>query len=142
MSAQIQYVSVRLEAVVCPRDGCGITFGVPETTVEALRRSHGTFYCPHGHNQYFPGKSDLEKAKEETERVRRDLTQRLAWSDERERTARKRADREERRARTFKGMVTRVKKRVGNGVCPCCNRSFQDLMRHMETKHPAYKAPK
>ena len=27
-------------------------------------------------------------------------------------------------------------KRVHNGVCPCCNRSFQNLQKHMKTKHP------
>lgn len=26
-------------------------------------------------------------------------------------------------------------KRVGNGVCPCCKRSFTNLARHMATKH-------
>jgi hypothetical protein len=33
--------------------------------------------------------------------------------------------------------------RIGNGVCPCCNRSFTNLRRHMTTKHPEYpKEPK
>lgn len=27
-------------------------------------------------------------------------------------------------------------KRVQNGVCPCCNRSFWNLERHMKSKHP------
>jgi hypothetical protein len=26
-------------------------------------------------------------------------------------------------------------------VCPCCNRSFQNLRRHMATKHPEFNAP-
>ena len=30
--------------------------------------------------------------------------------------------------------------RVGHGVCPCCNRTFGDLYRHMSTKHPGYAA--
>lgn len=36
--------------------------------------------------------------------------------------------------------VTRIKNRVGNGVCPCCNRTFQNLQRHMHTKHPEYRS--
>lgn len=32
-----------------------------------------------------------------------------------------------------------IKKRVGNGVCPCCNRTFENLSRHMSCKHPEYK---
>lgn len=27
-------------------------------------------------------------------------------------------------------------RRVSNGVCPCCRRSFGNLARHMKTKHP------
>lgn len=29
--------------------------------------------------------------------------------------------------------------RVQRGVCPCCRRSFQNLRRHMATKHPKAK---
>jgi hypothetical protein len=24
-------------------------------------------------------------------------------------------------------------------VCPCCRRTFQNLMRHMQTQHPTFK---
>jgi hypothetical protein len=30
----------------------------------------------------------------------------------------------------------RIEKRIHAGVCPCCNRTFQNLARHMNTKHP------
>lgn len=36
----------------------------------------------------------------------------------------------------------RLKKRVQNGVCPCCTRSFTNLRRHMATKHPEHTAGK
>ncbi len=29
----------------------------------------------------------------------------------------------------------RLMRRVSAGVCPCCNRTFSDLARHMKTKH-------
>lgn len=29
-----------------------------------------------------------------------------------------------------------IKKRVQGGACPCCNRHFVQLERHMATKHP------
>jgi hypothetical protein len=32
--------------------------------------------------------------------------------------------------------VERKLKRVHRGVCPCCKRTFQNIQRHMETKHP------
>jgi Fe-S oxidoreductase len=30
----------------------------------------------------------------------------------------------------------RIKTRVANGVCPHCNRTFQNLARHMASQHP------
>ena len=30
----------------------------------------------------------------------------------------------------------RIEKRIHAGVCPCCNRSFPNLQRHMAAKHP------
>jgi hypothetical protein len=41
-----------------------------------------------------------------------------------------------------KGHVTRKKRqleRVASGVCPCCNRSFVNLRRHMKTQHPEFE---
>jgi hypothetical protein len=31
-----------------------------------------------------------------------------------------------------------MKKRAVAGVCPCCNRHFRELERHMASKHPKY----
>jgi len=39
-------------------------------------------------------------------------------------------------SKAIRGELTKLKKRVTNGVCPCCHRSFQNLRRHMATKHP------
>lgn len=32
----------------------------------------------------------------------------------------------------------RLKLRSKNGCCPCCKRNFQNLQRHMRTKHPEF----
>lgn len=42
------------------------------------------------------------------------------------------------RVAAYKGQVTKVKRRVSKGVCPCCNRTFENLARNMESQHPAY----
>ena len=39
-----------------------------------------------------------------------------------------------------KGVTTRLKNRVQKGVCPCCNRYFAQLQRHMTTQHPNFAA--
>ncbi|WP_159103999.1 hypothetical protein [Rhodopseudomonas sp. B29] len=46
----------------------------------------------------------------------------------------------ERRAAAARGQVTKIKNRVGHGVCPCCNRTFANLARHMAGEHPGYTA--
>ncbi len=30
----------------------------------------------------------------------------------------------------------RIQRRAHAGLCPCCNRTFQDVVRHMKAKHP------
>lgn len=32
-----------------------------------------------------------------------------------------------------------MKNRVANGVCPCCNRHFENLERHMKGQHPDFQ---
>lgn len=61
------------------------------------------------------------------------------------REANNRADRHQVEAREQRQRATsisrsyqRVRDRVKNGVCPCCNRTFENLARHMKTKHPDY----
>ena len=44
----------------------------------------------------------------------------------------------ERRLSAQRGVLTRVKNRIIKGVCPCCNRHFADLSRHMQTQHPDF----
>ncbi|MGD0077066.1 MAG: hypothetical protein ABSB91_00410 [Sedimentisphaerales bacterium] len=43
---------------------CGIVFAMPDVLHAEFRRSHKSFFCPNGHRQYYPGKSDLEIANE------------------------------------------------------------------------------
>lgn len=40
---------------------------------------------------------------------------------------------------TTKGQLTKTKKRLAGGVCPCCNRSFVSLAKHMASQHPDYQ---
>lgn len=37
-----------------------------------------------------------------------------------------------------RGQTTKLKNRIAKGVCPCCQRSFQNLKRHMESQHPDF----
>lgn len=113
---------------------CGIQFGIQAGFQRERKNDHQMFYCPNGHGQYYSGAN-------ETERLRKQLAQEQHRREqiEAERTRmRDERDAAERRASAARGRVTRLKNRAANGVCPCCNRSFQDLRRHMETKHPDF----
>lgn len=115
---------------------CKEVFGLHPDTYAVLKRSSKLFHCPHGHEQYFAqGKSDAEKLQEQLEDMRRQrdrARQEIACQADRATAA-------ERSARAQKGLVTRLKNRVHAGLCTCCNRSFQNLARHMATKHADQK---
>ena len=123
-----------LETLTCwAREGCGIQFAVPQEFLATLREHQGVLFCPKGHPLGF-GESDLAKARREleTERKRRE------WAQQEAENERKRRRTAEKGAAIARGKLKAQSQRVKNGVCPCCNRTFQNLMRHMETKHPEF----
>lgn len=113
---------------------CGVVYGLDSRFVERRREDGRGWYCPNGHSQVF-AKSDLDKAREELERTKRQRDSAYAQATH-ERDQRQAA---ERSTRAYKGQVTKIRRRVGNGVCPCCSRTFTDLGRHMAGQHPTYK---
>lgn len=118
---------------------CGVRFGMEDEFRKARLTNRGPnnpFYCPNGHRQYFTGKSDADRERDRAEQLQRQLTA----AEERAKRQRELREQAERQAAAARGQVTKIKKRVGNGICPCCNRTFSDLQRHMHTKHPEFKA--
>ena len=103
----------------CPE--CGIWFGMPHHFVKSRREDHRGFYCPNGHSLHYAAKSKVEELKEELDKVNQRLQESLG------------------RENKLRIEHTKTKKRVFNGVCPCCNRSFVKLHAHMKSKHPDYK---
>lgn len=111
---------------------CGTRFGIIS---ELYRRvaidAIGSIYCPAcGHQTCWRESDDQKKIKE--------LERKLEWEANevtKQRLARKEV---EASLNATKGVVTRMKKRIGNGICPCCHRNFHNLKRHMNTKHPKY----
>ena len=120
---------------------CGMIFAVPKALDSRWQRlgETQTFYCPMGHPQSYVGKSEAQKLSE-TQKLLKNAQQRTKWAEHNATEARKDADRAEHRRRGEKAAKTRIKNRIANGVCPCCKRSFKDLHRHMQNKHPDYVA--
>lgn len=116
---------------------CKCDVWIPDALYDAAKAGAGviTFYCGYGHPQVFAkGESDLDKMRRERDR----LAQRVAQRDDEITRQREMRERAERQASAARGQVTKIKNRVGHGVCPCCNRTFENLHRHMASKHPTF----
>lgn len=120
-------VIVKLVPITCCYNGCGVQFALGSEFVERRMEDHAYWYCPNGHQQHWSQGNETERLKSQLEASRR------IASNERDR--RQRAERQRAAAR---GQVTKIKRRVGRGVCPCCNRTFADLGRHMTGQHPEF----
>lgn len=123
--------STILETITCYR--CGVLFAMPDNLMRRYQETRDTFYCPNGHGQMFT-KSTAQKLEEQlaTERRRRDS------ADARAQAALDQADAAERSNRALRGVATKLRKRAAAGVCPCCQRTFQNVQRHMTGQHPDY----
>lgn len=86
-----------------------------------------SFYCPNGHGQSYTD-TELSKLKKE----RKNLLDRVSWAETE-------AENAKRERTALKSKLTKTKNRIANGVCPCCNRTFANVGRHMTTKHPDFK---
>lgn len=71
-------------------------------------------------------------------RERDQLKQQLAQKDDQIAYQRSMRKTTERQLIAQKGQVTKLRKRAKAGVCPCCNRTFVGLQRHMAQKHPEF----
>lgn len=112
---------LNLETIECC--SCGTVFAMQESIRRRRLNDGGWFYCPNGHQQHY--------SKSETDRLRDKLAEQT-----RQATAlAERAKNAENVAAKATTELKRIKKRMHAGVCPCCNRTFQNLQRHMATKH-------
>jgi DNA-binding XRE family transcriptional regulator len=114
--------SVTLETTVCYK--CACLFAWPAELRKRRLDDRNSFWCPNGHEQHFTGKSEAEKLRDEVQR------QKQMREAEEARRRRIEAERDQ-----VSRAHHRMRERVMNGVCPCCNRTFQNLMRHMKTEH-------
>lgn len=115
---------------------CGVLFAMPTDFYRNRQADKKNFYCPNGHSQHYVGKTPEQKLREAEAQLTHLKDQQAAER----RRARENREALERSNAALKGVITKTKKRVSNGVCPCCQRTFQDLARHMGNKHPNYKA--
>lgn len=132
---EMTIVCVTLEKVECC--SCSLVFGLTTDFVKRRRNDHRTFYCPGCRTSQ---RWDQESIVEREKRLRKNTETQLQ---------RERASHDQTKASlttaklqrsAAKGQLTKVKNRVGKGVCPCCNRTFANLQRHMTGQHPDFAA--
>lgn len=95
---------------------------------QAYHKQKRSVYCPQcGVSLHWSGRTEEQRLKDQlaAERAQRDQVEaELQY--------------QKNRTRAEKAAKTRIKNRVGAGVCPCCNRTFKQLAQHMADKHPGY----
>lgn len=112
---------IEMESCVC--GACGITWAMPRDYLNARRKDGKGFSCPNGDSRAYCTTTE--------DRLRRELEQK-----ERELTnARSRAMTAEHECQQITKAHKKMRSRVMNGVCPCCNRTFSNLREHMKTQH-------
>jgi hypothetical protein len=121
--------------VDCPR--CGMPFGITKDYESRRRQDKRDFVCPSGHTMSYGGESDKDKAQRLAGQL--DLERSRLQQERQARISAEHA--KDYAIRSRKAVSTRLKKvkhRVANGVCPCCNRTFKQLAAHMAGQHPEY----
>jgi len=107
---------------------CAVWHTIPEIVYECYRKEGGFWHCPNGHQRgWVKGTDEVERENIRRERDR--LKQDAARLECEVIEQRQRADAAEKK-------VVQIKRRAAAGVCPCCNRTFLNIQRHMMSKHP------
>lgn len=129
-------VSTTLSTVTCP--ACGGLYAISESYLGEAQRRGGfkqCWTCPYCKTSRGYGEGEADKLRKQIA----DLESSVKWTEERKRYAEQEAEHFRRSRDGMRGALAKERKRVGNGVCPRCNRTFSNLGRHMATKHPEHK---
>lgn len=116
---------VTLEKESCGK--CGGVFALNKTFLDHARANCGGYTCPYCKTPWGWNESEADRLRKQLEARERELREAKCETLRKQQLL----DAEQQaREKTEKKL-----RRVNNGVCPCCNRSFANLARHMATKH-------
>ncbi len=126
----IEY-GTKIVALTCGE--CHIPFGIPAAMHTKVQNNGSSFHCPNGHRISY-SETEIQRLKNQVDNLTSTKTRLMAQRDDAQAEARHQAQ----RANGYKGAMVKVKKRVAKGVCPCCNRHFANVKRHMDSQHPEF----
>lgn len=116
---------------------CGGTYAINERHRAQCYQEGNSWTCPYCKTGWgYANNNENAQLKKQLELERK----RKEWAEQDARRQREDRIAAEHRERAQKAAKTRLKNRIGQGVCPCCTRTFGNLARHMATKHPDYAA--
>ena len=128
-----EVLAVQMATITCK---CGGVYQINEAFRARCYDTSSSWTCPYcgtGWGYKGTGRSaQLEREKAELESKLR--TEK--WRSEQAEAAKLKA---QLKAARLEAERKRERIRIHNGVCPCCNRTFTSLARHMAMKHPEYK---
>ncbi len=127
----VQLYTSELVLIHCYK--CHAAFGLNKDHYERARNTGIGFFCTNGHEQFFCD-TEIKKLQRERDQLTARNDQLKAEAD----YQRNRRRQTERQLSATKGVVTRTKNRISKGVCPCCNRYFANVHKHIESQHPSY----
>jgi len=117
--------TVDLTTIQCGQ--CGGIYAIVERFRKRLKEEGGYWHCPYCQTAWGYGESENDYLKKD----RDVLANRCSYLSDQ-------LSCEKRSGIALRGHLTRVKKRIVAGLCPCCKRHFMNLERHVQMKHPAY----
>ena len=102
---------------------CGTVFAMAQEFKRQRLRDRTNFYCPAGHSQAYVGDTDAKKLEREKAKNTHLEDQLLAAAIDAEKA---------------RSALIKDRHRIANGVCPCCNRYFTNVHRHIRGEHPDF----
>lgn len=126
---------VEFKTITC--GSCAMVFAVPTSFHTQCLDDGRSFRCPNVSCQW-DSQSYTETATGNLKKELAKQKRRTEWAEKSRDRAQERAEHHQHRANGYKGQMVKQKKRAAKGVCPCCNRSFVNVARHMASKHPEY----
>lgn len=131
MSA-VKWLTLQYHPITCW--SCSIPYYLPDGKYNRCLENGDNFYCPNGHSAVFSDTKASKLAKELAQEKKR-----REWAEADRDMYKQSVDTVSHQMAAYKGVTTKLKKRIANGVCPCCNRTFQNLHQHMSKQHPDFK---
>jgi hypothetical protein len=121
---------------------CFMHFAMDRVYFDKLQEDGREFYCPQGHRQWYSESKIRKLQRERDEATKRAETaaKRLAWAEKGLVNAYGQLEDVKKEKAAIKGQLTKTRKRISQGVCPCCHRQIVDMQRHMSSKHPEFQA--